>query len=62
VRANDGQICHPYTLWLGLLNNTDTRKHIAIIRELALYELQELHIDVIDDLQVTWEEMGNQWH
>lgn len=53
VRANDGEICHADHLGLRLLNDGHASEHIALLGEGALNELQELQVDVVDDLQVT---------
>lgn len=53
VRADDGQVSHTDHLWLRLLDDRNTAKHVSVFREVALNILQELEIDLVDDLKMT---------
>lgn len=54
---DDRKIGHSYDLRVGLLNDRDLAQKVSVLRESSLDALKEEQVDVIYDLQVTWEEM-----
>lgn len=60
VRTDNSQVSHADHLWVGLLNDRYTSKHLAILGEVALHVLKEVHVDVVDDLEVTGQKVLDQ--
>ena len=60
VGTNNGQVSHSDHLWLRLLNDRDTGEKLAIVGEFALHRLQEQHINLVDNLKMSWEEILEQ--
>jgi hypothetical protein len=56
------QVGHAHHLGGGLFNDGNAAKEFTILGEHALDILQELQINVVDDLQVTREEVLHQWN
>jgi hypothetical protein len=54
MASNGRQVSHSHHLWLGLFDDGDTREHVTILGELLLNHLEELHIDLVDDLEMPW--------
>jgi len=62
VGANNCQEGHAYHLGLRFLNDGDITEHIPVFGEIALNILEELHVDLVDDGQMAWQEMLHQWY
>ena len=60
VRTNNSQVSHADHLGLGLLDDGNAGKHVAILGELALDGLEEEQVDVVDELEVAGQEMLEQ--
>lgn len=61
VTANGCKVGHSHHLGLGLLDDRYTTKHVAVFGEATLNHLQEFHVDVVDDLEMSWEQILHQW-
>lgn len=60
VRADKSQVRHADHLRVRLFDDRDTGKQLAVLGEFALYKLQELEVNVVDDLQVAGEQVLHQ--
>jgi hypothetical protein len=62
MRTDDSQIRHANHLGLRFFNDGNTGKNIPILGELALDTLQEIQVDLVDDLEVSWKQVLEQWN
>ena len=57
VAANGREISHLHHLWLRFFDDRNTPEHIAILGELFLHHVKELRIDLVNDLQMSREQV-----
>lgn len=57
VRSNHSKVCHAYHLRLRFLDDGHIREQLTVLGERALNELQEIQVDVVDDLQMAWQQV-----
>ena len=50
VRTDDSQVCHANHLWLRLLDDRNSSKHVSVLGEASFDLLEEVQIDLVDDL------------
>lgn len=60
VRADDGDVSHADHLGLSLFDDGDAAEQVVVLGELALDVLQEGHVDLVDDLEVTGQQVLHQ--
>lgn len=59
---DNGQERHANHLRLGLFDNGHSSQELTVFRELALDALQEEQVDIVDDLQMSREEVLEEWN
>lgn len=59
--TNNGQISHADHLRLGLLDDGNSAKQIPLFRELALNRLQKVQVDLVNNLEMSWKQVLEQW-
>lgn len=62
VGTNNGQVSHADHLRARLLDDGDAGKQLALLWELTLHSLEEEKVDIINDLQMSWQEVLEQWN
>ena len=56
--ASDGcKESHSHHLWLGFFDYRNTPEHVAVLGEALLYHLKELRVDLVNDLEMSWEQV-----
>lgn len=62
VRTDNGQISHADHLGRRFLDDGNAGKQLTLLWELTLHSLEEEEVDIIDDLQMSWEQVLEQWN
>ncbi len=62
LTSNDRQISHSHHLRLRFLDDRDRRQQVAPVGDFLLHHLEELHVDLVDDLEVPREQILHQGH
>ena len=57
VASNGREVSHLHHLWLGFLNDGDTSKQLAVLGKLLLHHLEESHINLVYDLEMSWQQV-----
>ncbi len=57
VGADDGQVGHANHLRLGLFDDRNTAQEIPVLGKLPLNSLQEIQVDFVYDLEVSWKQV-----
>ena len=60
MRADDREIGHANFLIIAFLDKGHTGDLLVITRTLLLHGLKEVVIDQVDDLHVSWQQLGNE--
>ena len=55
VATNCSQVSHSHHFGIGFFNYRNAGKHIAVFGERLLDILEELHVDLVNNLQMAWE-------
>lgn len=54
--ASDGsQVRHPHHLRLRLFDDGDSRQHTTVFGEFLLDHVKELHVDLVNNLEMPWQ-------
>ena len=61
VRSNNGQEGHSNHLWLRFLDDRNSVEQLPFLGEFALNSLEEVQVDLVNDLQVSWKQVLEQW-
>ncbi len=62
VGTDNSQESHANHFWLGLFDDRNASQEFPILWELALHSLQEIQVDLVDDLQMSWKQVLEQWY
>ena len=57
VASNGGEVGHLHHFRLGFFDDRNAPEHVAIVGELLLHHMKELRIDLVNDLEMSREQV-----